>query len=259
MKTRLASIRRYSVVLGIGALLGLAISAQAATVTYNVIGGSSSLTMSGAAFGLPISGQAGNPSTLVDSWTGTITGNLSGGLLSLSGGSAITAVLNPLTPFSTFPNPGTGGTDNYGGFGSGLVSGVGLVTQLNAAYRSLTLDLNGALVNGSAPSAVNLTFTSGILDWGAIVSPSTPFGGSSSMIGVSGLNTASGLVSLSTGTGYGSTLVLPVTFHTTGSNRYEDWTGTIVAVIPEPASWALLGAGLLGIATVQLHRRRRSL
>ncbi len=240
--------------LALVAVLALPTSSTAVTVTYNIIGGSSSLTLSGAAFGLPISGQGGNSSALVTSWSGTITGDLTGGLLTLTGGSVITAVLNPLTPFSTFPNPGTGGVDNYGGFSSGLVTGVGLVTQLNAAYRSLTLDINGAVVNGAAPSALNLAFTAGHLDWGAIVSPNTPFGGTSTMVGVGGLNTSSLLVSLSPGTGYGSTLTLPVTFHTVGANRFEDWTGTLVAVVPEPSSIALTG---LALGAFAVWRRKR--
>jgi hypothetical protein len=121
---------------------------------------------------------------------------------------------------------------------------------LNGAYRSLVLDLSGTAANGSAPSGVNLTFTGGHLDWGAIISPSTPYGGTSSMIGVSGLDTSSSLVSFD-----GTTLSLPVQFHTLGSNRYEDWSGTLVAVIPEPSSIALALVGL-GLFAARARGRR---
>ena len=107
-----------------------------------------------------------------------------GGVLTFLGGGSLTASLNsPASPpFSTFPNPGSGGIDNYGVFGSGLVTGVGLVLQLNGAYRSLVFDItSGTAQNGAAlhPGSI-LQFTGGHLDWGAIISPSTPYGGTSS-------------------------------------------------------------------------------
>lgn len=224
----------------------------AAPVTYNVVGGSSVLTLSGQAFTLPYGGQGGNSSALVDSWTGTITGDLTAGVLTLSGGSSITAVLNPLSPFSTTPFPPAGGTDNYGPFGQGFVTGYGIVT-VNGAYRNLVLDITaGTVTSGAAPAGMTLAFTGGKLDWGATTGLG-PTGGTSSLVGVSGANTSALLASLDAGTGYGSTLILPVTFHTTGSNRAEDWTGTIVAVIPEPSAIAMLAVGLVAL----LGRRSR--
>ncbi len=238
--------------LGVAALtasVSLVIPAQAEQFLFVIKPNQSILTMSGAAFGLPVTAQSGNPNSLVDSWSGTILADLTAGVLTFSGGSTITASLN--TPaFSTFPNPGTGGVDNYGVFGSGLVSGVGLVLQLNGAYRSLTLDIPaGTAVNGAAASGMNLAFTAGHLDWGAVVAPSTPYGGSSSMVGVNGANTSAGLVSFD-----GTTLSLPIQLHTTGSNRFEDWAGTLVAVIPEPSSMAL---AMLGLGFVAVNRRAR--
>jgi len=234
------------------ALAFLPLSTGAVTVTYNVVSGSSTLTMSGNAFGIAYAPQS--PGALVDAWGGTITGDLTGGVLTLSGGSAITALLNPAAPFTTAPYPPAGGVDNYGPTGTGFVTGFGLVT-INGAYRDLTLDITaGTVVNGAAPAGMTLQFTAGKLDWGAAsaVPPYTPIaGGTSSLIGVNGANTDANLATLTP-----TMLVLPVTFHTTGSNRYEDWTGTIVAVIPEPAAAGLVGFGLLALATL---RRRQGL
>lgn len=238
----------------LGALVSVGVSSRAAVYSFNVNPSLSSLTLSGAAFGLPVSEPSGHAGSLLDAWSGTIAVDYTGGTLTFLGGGSLIASLNtPASPpFSTYPNPGTSGTDNYGVFGSGLVSGVGLVLQLNGAYRSLVLDItSGTAVNGSAPSGVNFAFTGGYLDWGAVISPSTPYGGNSSMIGVTGANTSSSLVSFD-----GTTLTLPVALHTLGSNRYEDWVGQIVAVIPEPSSvtLALVGLGLF----VARARARRS-
>jgi len=162
-------------------------------------------------------------------------------VLTFSGGSAITALLNPSAPFSTSPYPivPAGSVDNYGVYASGLVSGYGSAV-VNGAYRSLTLDLTGgSAANNSAPNAVNMLFTSGHLEWGAVATIGST-GDSSSLVNVSGLDTSSALVSFD-----GTTLILPVTLHTTGANRVEDWTGTIVAtLVPEPSSMALTIAGL---------------
>ncbi|MCC6820682.1 MAG: PEP-CTERM sorting domain-containing protein [Verrucomicrobia subdivision 3 bacterium] len=249
-----SSFKLFAGALALAAVVTLPTAARAAAVTLNVDSALSSLTMSGAAFGLNVSAQ--KPGSLVDAWGGTITGDLSGGVFTFTGSSAITALLNPANPFSTAPYPNNGLVDNYGVHASGLVTGVGLVLSLDGAYRSLTLDItSGTAANGAAASGMNLAFTSGTLTFGAIVSPNIPYGGSSDLIGVNGANTSAGLVSWD-----GTTLTLPIQLHTIGSNRYEDWSGTIVAtVVPEPSALALLGVGLMGLVGVQFRRSRHSL
>ena len=125
----------------------------------------------------------------------------------------------------------------------------------------MTLDLTtGTAQNGIAPTGVTDKWTGGTLIWGAAnatlpAGPYTPIGGGASgMAGVGGPNTSAALASFD-----GYTLTLPITFHTTGSNRFEDWTGQLVAVIPEPSSLALAAMGLLGLAGWQSRRSRRSL
>jgi hypothetical protein len=124
----------------------------------------------------------------------------------------------------------------------------------------MTLDLTaGTAQNGVAPTGMTDTWTAGNLLWGAAnatlpAGPYTPIaGGASSMVGVFGPNTSASLASWD-----GNTLTLPITFHTTGSNRFEDWTGQLVATIPEPSTLALAGLGLLGLAGLQFRRSRRS-
>lgn len=255
MRTSLLHFSSIANALALATYLAMPSRTMAVPVTYNVVGGSSVLTLSGQAFTLPYSGQGGNSTALVANWTGTISGDLTAGVLTLGGGSSITAVLNPLSPFSTTPFPPASGTDNYGPFAQGFVTGYGIVT-VNGAYRSLSLDITaGSVTSGAAPVGMTLAFTGGKLDWGATTGLG-PTGGTSSLVGVSGANTSALLASLDAGTGYGSTLILPVTFHTTGSNRAEDWTGTLVAVIPEPSAMAMLTMGLVAFLGCRSRRPR---
>jgi hypothetical protein len=259
MKTRLAFFRRSSVVLGVGALLGLSISAQAVTVTYNINSALSSLTLSGQAFTIPMTVQSAGSD--VAFFKGTITADLTGGVLTFTGGSLITAILNPGAPYSHFPGAGVNGIENYGvTCPNTFVPALGAFVQVNGVYRDLSLDITaGTAQNGLAASGMTLGFTgASALDYG-ILANGSPFQASTSLLnsaGDSGANTSASLISLSLGTGtYGDTLTLPVSLHTTGSNRDQFWNGTLVAVVPEPSSMALIGLGLLGLVT---FRRIRS-
>jgi len=254
MKILHSILIRASILLAVSAILSQPGSARAQTYQLTVDSSQSSLTLSGMAFGIG-PGTPQGATGLVDKWGGTIIGTLSGGTWTFyPGWSAITAVVNPSAPFSIAPWPvPTITVPNYGLTMSGLTTIAGAVT-LNASYGDLTLDITGGTATAGSPTAIGMAFTAGKLDWGAsgpLLGPGT--GGNSSMVGVSGVNSSVGLVGWD-----GTTLTLPILLNTTGSNRTEQWAGTIVAInpvlIPEPSTVAL---ALVGLGMLAGARRAR--
>lgn len=242
MKTKVVSL-----VSAVALTIGLAWPAGAESVTYFIDSSQSSLTISGHAFGLASTAQ--KPGSLVDAFTGTITGDLSGGVLTFSGGSEITALLNPAGPFTTADNL-FDGPGNYGVQADGFVTGYGLA-NMRGIYRDLKFDITtGTAQNGSAPNGQNIILTEGHLDYTIVLNGTLFEGKSSSLVGRGGANTSDSLVTLTP-----TTLRLPVQI-TTGdySNRRENYEGWIVAVIPEPG---VLSLGLFGMAAILIARARR--
>ena len=241
--------------LAVGAILSLPGSGRAQVYQFTIDSSQSSLTLAGTAFGLPGTGQGA--SGALDSWNGTLVATLSGGTWTFAGGwSSITALLNPSAPFSHAPWPTTTiTTQNYGITNSGLTTIAGPATLLGA-YGDLVLDITGGTAqNGLPTSGMTMKFTSGKLDWGA-AGPllGTGAGGNSSMIGVTGASTSLGAVGWN-----GSVLTLPILLNTTGSNRTEQWFGTLVGIdpviVPEPSTVALTLIGLMGLLTATRARR----
>lgn len=242
------TMRTAFIVLTAIAVGAVAPASRAATVVYNVDSSQSSLALSGLAFGLLYGPQV--PGSNVDKWGGTITADLTAGVLTFTGGSNITAVLNPLGPFSTAPGTQPQVGDNYGVTAAGPVAGFGDAI-VNGAYRNLSLDITaGTATNGAATAGMSLQFTgASVLDYGIFIN-GNPFQAASSTLNASGANTSVGLVSLTP-----TSVTIPVKFQTPGSNRLEIWQGTIVAtMVPEPST-AVLGL-LCGFATL-LGRRRK--
>jgi hypothetical protein len=264
MKIRLSSLLG---VVAITALMSVTVSSQAGTLTFTIDQGASSLTLSGLiAYHYPTAtdpGLTSNPQATgsqSDQWGGTLTANFSGSVLTFTGGSVITAALNPSAPY--VGNPGhTSGIDNYGVWSSGLIS-VGSLS-VTGAYQGLVLDIPaGTAQNGAAPSGMSLGFTGGALEYSYFAPALGGAGTGTSLMqsgGGTGANTAAGLVSLTT-VGDEMLLILPIQFQTTGgTGRVEDWSGQIVALatVPEPSTVtvALLGLGLLA-ARVRARARR---
>jgi hypothetical protein len=228
-------------------LLATSFAATAAVINLNIDPTQSSLSLTGGAFGLAFNPQTAGATTT--SLSGTITADLTGGVFTFSGGSGIVFDVNPNGPFTTAPNPLGVVAGNYGVTASGVVPSVGQST-VNGVYRNLTLDvLGGSAQNGLAMSGGVLKFTGGVLDFGA----ATPLGdatGTSDIIAQAN-NTAGGLV-----TWDGTTLTFPILFVTQGgSGRVENWSGVVVARVPEPSSLALVS--VLGLTA--LVRKRRTL
>jgi hypothetical protein len=214
--------------------LALTSASRAATVTYTIISDLSFLTMTGEVIGTPVTPQA--PGADIAYYQGTITGDLTAGVLTFSGGSIIDALANPAGPFQLNT---VGVEDNYG-----VAAGA-----IPVAFRDIAMDITtGTLQDGLAPAGMDLPVSFVInspLSSGASAD-NTP-------------NTTAVAASLVTA-GNIETLTIPILRNSgEGGALHIILDGQLVAsrVVPEPSSVALLGLGSvvsLGLA----WRRRRS-
>ena len=238
----------------VASFLSIALASRADTVSFAIDSANSSLTISGAAFGLAYTQQSAG--SLVDSFGGTLLADLTGGVLTFSGGSSIIALTNSHGPFNTAPNPIGSEAGNFGVQANGFVTGYG-VANIKGSYKDIVLDLtSGTVQNGLAPTGQNINPTAGTLDYGIVLN-ATPFqASSSSIVGKGGLNVATGIATFD-----GTVLTLPVQFSSpTYANRNETYTGVIVADIvpaPEPSTLALAGLGAAGFAGWSFRRSRK--
>lgn len=258
MKTPFSLLKLVAATLAVTTILCLPATTRADRIALYLDSSQSYLDASGNAFGLNFGPQA--TGAMRANYSGIIAADYNAGVFTFTGGSLITALNNPAGPFTSDPYPGGPWAGNYGvTAGPTFVPTFNFVI-VNGVYTGMSLDLTaGTAQNGVAPSGVTDQWTGGTLIWGAATAivptgPWTPAGGGASpMAGVAGADTSATLVSFD-----GTTLTLPITFHTTGSNRSEDWTGQLVAVIPEPSTLALAGIGLLTLAGLQYYRLRRT-
>ena len=233
---------------------------QSAIVILNVNSALSSLTLAGEVGGSgtpPVGGivfTQQTPGSLVANYGGTITADLTAGVFTFSGGSFITALQNPNGPFSTAPNATLPAISNYGVTASGPVPLLGnAATTVNGVYGNLVLDISAGTAQNGVATGATMNFKSFELDFG-ISAPSIPFTQSGNDITAkSGLNTSLTQVSWD-----GTTLRIPIAFQTIGgSGRIENWSGSIIAAVPEPSSIALMSlVGMVGLSYASIRGRR---
>jgi hypothetical protein len=258
MKNPLSLLKLSAAALTISSLVCLPAITRAAPVALYLNSSLSYLDASGVAFGLNFAPQAAG--SMRAYYSGIIAADYTAGVFTFTGGSLITALNNPAGPFSSVPYPGGPWPGNYGVTAGPTFIPTYNFVVINGVYSGLTLDLtSGTAKNAVAPTGVTDNWTGGSLNWGAanavvLAGPYAPLsGGASSMAGVFGANTSAALVTFD-----GTTLTVPITFHTTGANRSEDWTGQLVATIPEPSTLALAVIGVLGLVGFQSLRSRRN-
>lgn len=263
MKNPFPTLRLIIAGVAVTSLLCVPAVTRADPVAFTVDSTQSFITSSGSAFGLAFAPQAAGAVTAFYGGTLFADYNPGSGVFTFSGGAGtmISGINNPVGPFSVSPYPAGPLPGQYGvTAGPTFVVGYGFVL-VNGVYSGMTLDLtSGTAQNGVAPAGMTDKWTAGTLTYGAGVgaSPAGPFtlagGGPSSMANISGANTSASLVSFN-----GTTLIIPIAFHTTGSNRFEDWSGQLVfTAVPEPSTLALAGLGFLGLAGLKFSRSRRS-
>lgn len=224
-----------------GLLLTAGIS-RAVMVTYTINASQSSLTIGGNASGNPLTPQVAGADVV--SYSGTITGDLTGGILTLSGGSVLLAASNSAGPFT--PALTGSAVDNYGVYIAGIPAAGAI------AFRNVQFDLPSGTIASGSPSSAPFQFSTGFADYNI---PSIGAPGTLPLPPASSPNTAAGAASISVA-GLTETLTLPVALsYAAGGGVTITFNGTITATraVPEPAAPLL---GLLSLAAVAAVRRR---
>lgn len=222
----------HSVAILVACLANAANYCCAETVTYTLDPARSSLTMGGEVLGVAVVPQAAGAN--LATYQGTITGDLSGGLLTFTGGSLIDAQLNPAGPFV----PASAGVeDNYGL----------LADTIPVVFRDLSFDItSGTVQDGLAPSG--MSFPAAFVIDSPLASGADTDNTANTSAAFASLVTAGGL----------ETLTIPILRDSgAGGALHIVLEGQLVAtrLVPEPATMGLASWGLLGC--VWGYRRRR--
>ena len=230
------------------AWVALCASARAETFTINPL--QSILTLSGSVAGNPASQQP--PAGFSTSYSGTIDATLSGMSIQFNSASAVAAISGNYSPL-VGGGAGTAPGD-YGGMFtvSGIFPGTFAIRGLEASLSSGPLSLTGGAFDAS-----QLLFlaTTGSVDYRVAA---LAMMGTLSVAGNSAMN-GPGMGSIAIVGGV-NTLTIPIdvtilfTVVTTNDTMFRLRGNLVATAVPEPATWMLLGFGILVCA--QQFRRK---
>lgn len=227
----------------------IASAAQAAAIQFNVVQASSSLTINGTVANGPLSQQT--PGSLSTSYTGTVNADLTGNVITFTGGSSIDAVSQAVNQ-----QPGANGLPGSAPADYGFSASLGLFGTAFVAARGVNFDVTSGgltVTAGAIAGGTTLTFNNADVDYNANVTF-----GREELDGTTGANAAVGATLVTVGNLQTLTIPISAIYNAslvTSGDTTLNVAGTIVAtrtIVPEPTTLTLLGGALMAMV-----RRRR--
>lgn len=235
-------------------LLALGPVCQAGLVEFTINPDASYLTASGTYSGFEFGEQS--PGSMTCYFGGTIVADENAGTLTFSGGSTILALANPAGPFLPAP-VAIGIVDNYG---VNVPSPLGNIAD--GVFRDVRMDIaSGTVTDGAIPNAMGISIPYYVFAYEVYDTFFTdPESDENVESDGARPNTTDIAVTLTT-VGNVQTLIIPILRSTAAGDdpaiTFEgQWVGTRT-VVPEPATWVLMGLGMIGLVAVARRKYGR--
>lgn len=247
----------FAAVLFAVAWLSLGSVCHAGVVTFTIDPEQSYLTVSGSYSGYDFEPQNNYPGSMTAHFSGTIVADESGGALTFSGGSSIVGLRNrDLDEGEHFlPLPIEMG--NIDSFGVKVPLGILDFALADGVFRDVHLDItSGTVTDGAVPLNMEISLPSYVFAYEVYYVE--PDKGESLDDSGPQPNTTTLAASLTT-VGTLQTLTIPILRATKkGEDPIIILEGQLVGtrVVPEPATWALMGLGMIGLVAAARRKSR---